>query len=141
MEGKPILITLNASSSEGEEDSMNLMTSGELFEQQDGVLLRYEESIDETQPPQQVELTLQSDRVTMNRTGAVEAKMIFQKGQRYESLYHTPYGTMEMAIYCTKARCHLAEKGGDMQLQYQLDLGGQYVAMHVMNLQYVVRNA
>ena len=56
--------------------------------------------------------------------------MVFQKGRRYESQYHTPYGTLDMALYCTRASFAQDLEGGELALQYQLDVSGQYAAMH-----------
>ena len=33
-------------------------------------------------------------------------------GCRYEGSYHTPYGDMELAVYCTRLRYDLGEDGG-----------------------------
>ena len=42
----------------------------------------------------------------MNRKGSIEADMVFEKGKRFESRYRTPYGAMEMAVFCTKANVY-----------------------------------
>ena len=54
-------------------------------------------------PPHQVEIAMQKDVISMNRKGSIEADMVFQKGKRFESRYRTPYGAMDMAVFCTKA--------------------------------------
>ena len=68
--------------------------------------------------------------VSMTRKGTSEGKMVFQKGHRYESQYHTPFGDMDLALFCTRADYQKEKNGGELTLQYQLDLGGQYAAMH-----------
>lgn len=137
--GVPILISMNArSATEGQpEDALQLITSGELFEDAGETVIRYEESLDENEPPQKVEITVREDVITMARHGSYDANLVFQKGRRYESQYQTPYGSMDMALYCTKAAFTGDKTGGEIALQYQLDLSGQYAAVHDMKLQYM----
>ncbi len=139
--GTPVLISLNASASlDGQEnDVMSLLTSGELWDENGGYRLVYEESLDESAAPTRVELFLQEGVVTMHRYGDYEANMVFQKGQRYEGQYITPYGIMDLAIFCTKAIYAISPQGGELKLQYQLDINGQFVAMHVMELCFAVK--
>lgn len=142
--GIPILISLDAKfTTEGqEEDSMRLITTGELSKNEEGYIIRYEESIDEDQPPQHVEIAMNQGTVSMNRSGEIETEMVFQKGKRYESRYHTPYGAMEMAVFCTKADYSIDEEDrGEIALQYQLDFGNQYAAMHNMNFHFMPKKS
>lgn len=137
--GVPILISLNARfGTEGQpEDALQLITNGELFEDAGQTVIRYEESLEEDAPPQKVEVSVKNDVVTITRQSAYNPNMVFQKGRRYESQYQTPYGAMDMALYCTKATHTADSSGGEINLQYQLDLTGQYATMHHMTLQYM----
>ena len=139
IKGIPILISLDAqSTSEGQpEDTMRLITTGELFEKPGNVVIRYEETIDENEPAHKIEMMVQGNTITMNRQGIFDAKMVFQKGQRYESQYHTPYGDLDMALYCTKATYTRTRETGEIALQYQLDVSGQFAAVHDMKLHYI----
>lgn len=139
VKGVPILISLDAqSTTEGQpEDTMRLITTGQLFETPDATVIQYEETFDEKEPPQKIEITIRDQAITMQRRGAFEANMVFQKGQRYESQYRTPYGELGMALYCTKAQYSKDQEGGEVALQYQLDLSGQFAAMHDMKLHYL----
>ena len=139
VKGIPILISLDAqSTTDGQpEDTMRLVTTGELFETPDEVMIRYEESLDENEPPQQIEMSVHNHVITMNRKGTYDANMVFQKGQRYESQYHTPFGDLDMALYCTRASYTADREGGEISLQYQLDLSGQFAAVHDMRLHFM----
>jgi uncharacterized beta-barrel protein YwiB (DUF1934 family) len=137
--GVPILISLDAQSTAGgrPEDGMRLITTGKLYENQNETVIRYEESLDEKEPPQKIRLSIRDGVITMSRKGSYDADMVFQKGKRYESQYRTPYGVMDMALYCTRADVVRAQNGGEISLQYQLDLGGQFAAMHDMKLHWM----
>lgn len=141
MKGIPVLLSLGASTTvEGEQsDTMQLLTAGELFHLEDGYRLCYEESLENAAPATRVEIVMQGGVVTMLRSGEYAADMVFHKGQRYEGVYHTPYGTMDLGIYCTKAIYHVDEGGGSLTLQYQLDLNGQYASMHDLQLRFMAK--
>jgi len=133
--GRPVLITVNASAeAEGDEpESISLLTSGELWEEEDGYRLRYEEQLDETTPTQ-VDISLHKGVVTMQRSGDYTANMVFQKGHRYEGIYNTPMGALRLALFCTQVNHAIDDQGGALHLRYQLDINEHYVAMHDMEL-------
>ena len=141
MPGTEVLLSLHASASVGGEqgETIQLLTTGEWTCQDGAHMIRYEEALDEGSSGTQVLLSLQDGGVTMLRQGAYETNMVFRKGQRYESQYTTPFGTMEMAIFCTKVAYSVQQQGGTLQLQYQLDLNGPYASMHQMEMRFAVK--
>lgn len=137
-----ITSSVYAEGANAQEDTVSLITSGELIETENGDrLLCYDEILDESTPAQHVTLLFSGDTVTMDRTGAYQAKLVFARGTRYEGQYQTPYGDMDMAVYCTKLSYEIDESGGELALQYQLDLGGQFAAMRDMRLEFNLKDA
>ena len=141
MSKRAILISLSATITDdnGQEDALSLVTNGTLETTPAGYRLRYEEHIDEDEPPQPVTLLLEGDSVVMQREGDYETGMVFAKGQRYESQYHTPYGFIDMAVYCSLARYRVDDEAGELRLRYQLDVGRQFVSMHELTLQFLLK--
>lgn len=133
----PVLISLksNAHRDEvSEDETMSMLTSGQLEVDDTRAVIRYEESIDESVPPQKVEILVENESVTMNRGGVYSTQMVFRLGCRYEGQYHTPYGDMDLALYCTRLAYDLGDDGGTLELSYQLDINGRFAAMHDMEL-------
>ena len=137
----PVLVSLQAiATSNGDEpEVLSLMTAGELQKTSNGYTLRYEETMHEGTTPTLVELTLEKGVINMRRKGEYEVNMVFQKGQRYEGQYHTPFGTLDLALFSTKADFKTDEQDGEIRLQYQLDINGQFVAVHQLELFYSAR--
>ena len=136
----PVLISIlsNAHREEAVEDeTMTMLTAGEMELTDTTAVIRYEESIDEGMPPQKVEIAIADESLTMTRGGAYQTQMVFRIGCRYEGMYFTPYGEMELAVYCTKLNYDLGDDGGEIDLSYQLDLNGAFAAMHDMTLRLV----
>jgi len=133
----PVLISLKSSAHRdeaAEDENMSILTSGQMEVDDAKAIIRYEESIDESLPPQKVEIIVEDETVTMNRGGAYSTQMVFRLGCRYEGQYHTPYGDMDLALYCTKLGYDLGDDGGALELSYQLDINGRFAAMHDMEL-------
>lgn len=142
MKTLPILISINSSAhrDDDKDEAIALLTSGLMTIRDDSYLIAYEETLDESMPPQQVEITVTKDSVSMIRGGAYETSMVFIKGQRFEGQYRTPFGDMELAVYCTRLKNELTAEGGDLMFSYQLDLNGYFAAMHEMELKITLQN-
>ena len=140
-QGLPILISLQSSAAPDGRDAetISLLTAGELFATAGGYMLRYEEAMDENSAPTQVELLLEDHAVTLCRSGDYNVNMVFRKGQRYEGQYRTPHGSFALALYCTKISYAFDPEDGELHLHYQLNINGQFVAMHKLELYYFVK--
>ena len=137
MNGIPVLVSLKSCAHRdeaAEDEIMSMLTSGLLEVDDQKALICYEESIDESLPPQKVEILIDGETVTMNRGGAYSTQMVFRLGCRYEGQYHTPYGDMDLALFCTKLGYDIGDDGGALELSYQLDINGRFAAMHDMEL-------
>ena len=133
----PVLVSIKSCAHRDEnteDEQMSMLTSGVLEVDDTKAIIRYEESIDESIPPQKVEILVEDETVTMNRGGAYATQMVFRLGCRYEGQYHTPYGDMDLALYCTRLGYDLGDDGGALELSYQLDINGKFAAMHDMEL-------
>lgn len=140
MQTIPVLITIHSSAHRdelSEDESISMLTSGVMELEEDRAVIRYEETLDESLPAQQVTLTVEDDAATMSRDGEYAADMVFRSGCRYEGSYHTPFGDMGLAVYCTKMRYELDADGGEIHLSYQLDLNGAFAAVHDMELRLI----
>jgi len=142
------LVTLVSGSHSGDsepEELVRLRCQGELKETSTGYLLRYQEvqTDDETGKTvsQDVILSLQPDRVTMNRLGAFGTTMVFVKDRRFEGAYHTPYGDLGLALFATQVSCRLGPDSGSVHLEYQLDMQGNYAAVQTIDVTYTAEGA
>ncbi len=138
----PVLVSIQscARRDDDSEEPISLLTSGTLRVDDETAIVTYQENLDESIPPQTVVITAKDDMVTMHREGDYATQMVFHRGQRYEGLYQTPFGTMDMAIFCTRLHYDLSEDGGTITLVYQMDLNGQFAGMHQMHMQVMVKN-
>jgi len=139
----PVLISISSNAHRdevSEDETMTMLTSGELELDEEKAIIRYEETLDESLPAQPVTVSVENECATMSRGGSYTTQMVFRTGCRYEGQYHTPYGDMDLAVYCTRLSYDLGEDGGTLELSYQLDLNGSFAAMHDMELRLIAQN-
>ena len=120
---------------------IQFMTVGNLsYKNPNEILLEYQESQQDEETGEimkaDISLSLREGRITMERKGDFSSTMVFKKGQRYEGIYRTPYGNMDMAVYTRQLNCALSEREGTMHLKYQLNLQGTYASTNELHLEY-----
>lgn len=143
METFPVLISISSTAHRDdmpEDETLSLIVSGQMELDEAGVVIRYEEAVDETTPPQQVTVTVKDESVSMERKGEYSTSMVFRMGCRFEGLYQTPMGDMELALFCTRLDYDLGDDGGEVYISYQLDLNSSFAAVHDMELRLIRQN-
>ena len=122
---------------EGLDDPMRLLTTGTLTGDKDAWRIDYTETEPDDGETHDVTLTLGRGVVTMQRTGQFATSMVFDQGRRFEGSYSTPYGELAMGVYPTHVRYRVdPDHMGEVNLTYQLDLQGQFAAMHELRIRF-----
>ena len=142
-----MLVTLQGGSTNElneEMDPVRVMTTGTLSVSGDVYTLTYQETQqdegDGSVMTQDIQLTLTPQRVEMTRFGDFGTSMVFMKDHRFEGQYHTPYGSLDMAVFATTVHCNLTPTHGRVHLQYQLDIQGGFAAMHELRMEYIAND-
>ena len=120
---------------------IQFMTVGNLhYRNPEEVQLQYVESQQDEETGEimksDILLSLRGSTITMERKGTFSNTMVFSKGQRFEGVYHTPYGEMDMAVFTREAACRFGRSEGNMHLKYQLDIQGSYTSTNELHLEY-----
>ena len=120
---------------------IQFMTVGQLhYHNPDEAQLRYVESQQDEETGEimksDILLSLHNGKITMERKGEFSNTMVFSKGQRFEGIYHTPYGEMDMAVFTKEAACRFGKSEGNIHLKYQLNIQGDYASTNELHLEY-----
>ncbi|MGN0659211.1 MAG: DUF1934 domain-containing protein [Emergencia sp.] len=111
-----------------DEDQMEFITDGKLYDRGNSRYLVYEESEFSGFPGCKTTLKLTGNTIRMKRIGGgtgFGAEFVFEKGKRFSSRYQTPYGNLEMEVLTRDVVNNLSEDGfGDINIDYQVSLGG-----------------
>ena len=140
---KPVFINLLAIAKNDHmpEYPIQFMTVGKLFYNRPGeAKLQYVESQQDEETGEitasDISLSVRNGQVTMERRGDFSNTMVFARGQRFEGVYHTPYGEMNMAVYTKEAACSIGSDAGSLHLKYQLNIQGDYSSSNELHLEY-----
>lgn len=83
-----------------------------------------------------ISLIFSGDKITIQRFGEFSNTMVFSNGMRFEGVYHTPYGEMNMAVFTKEAACRIGHRDGSVHLKYQLQIQGNYTSTNELHLEY-----
>lgn len=140
---KPVLINLLAIAryDHAPDYPIQFMTKGKLrLGDEANAVLEYTESQQDEETGEittaQVTLSLEKNRVTMTRNGDYSNTMVFVPERRFEGVYQTPYGAMDMAVFSRGVRCDIGDRKGSVHLKYQLDIQGAYASSNELHLEY-----
>ncbi len=137
MRNKQVLLTLTGRTAmlDDNDGILRVTTLGRLSGKKDDWRLRYTETVSDESEMQNVTMTMGKGVVTMASEGPFSTDMVFEKGCRYEGSYRTPYGALDMSIFPTIVNYNISEDGnGEVNLKYQLDIDGQYAAVHRLHI-------
>ena len=113
--------------------SLSMLPNGE-------AVIQYTESLHDEESGETitalVSLEMGKSRVTMTRRGDVTNTMVFVPQQRYEGIYQTPYGDMNMGVFARNVDCMIGPDKGSLHLKYQLDFQGAYASTNELHLEY-----
>lgn len=124
------------------EDPIRMFTTGYLSGEGDTWKLRYSEtSPDDARDRNHITLTMTGGTVTMTNSQQKGADMIFVRGSRYQGVYRTPYGDMDMAVFPSVVQYHIGRNSGEINLSYQLDFDGEYASDRELHILYADKNA
>lgn len=127
---KDIMLKITGKQFSGDisEEQMEFITEGKLYEKGDSTYLIYDESEFSGFPGCKTTLKLTGDCIRMKRIGrevGFGMEFVFEKGKRFNSKYHTPYGNFDMEVLTNDVVSNLTEEGfGDINIDYHVSLNG-----------------
>ena len=119
------------------DDAIKMFTTGYLSGEGDSWKLRYSEtSPEDIKDKNHVTLTMNNGTVTMTNSQNKGADMIFVRGSRYQGVYRTAYGDLDLAVFPSVVDYRIGQDSGEINLSYQLDFDGQYASDHELHILY-----
>ena len=70
-------------------------------------------------------LYLLADKLLLQKRGAIESDITFREGEESASIYRVGPYSFDMTVRTKKIRSSLSEDGGEVQLIYSMNIGGQ----------------
>lgn len=126
---------------DAEEEILEFVTEGKLYERNQSVYLTYKESQFSGMEGCTTSLKITGDKVRMKRYGKalpLETVIEFEKGKRFEGYYDTPFGAVEMEVLTNQVENHilgLPEARGTLNIDYHISLRGLSEGRSKLNIQ------
>ena len=123
---QPVLISVEGTQRfPGEEkQTIQIVTDGTMEHRDDTVYLRYDESEMTGMEGTTTTFAVGRDQVVLTRTGAIQTKLIFEKGKQNVGLYDMGFGTTTIGVRARRMQSSLGPEGGRLELSYGLQIGG-----------------
>ena len=123
-----------------EEEQIEFVTEGKLYEKGDSLYLIYEESEFSGMPGCKTSLKVTGDSLRMKRLGTYDSSgntaIQFENGKRYRGLYDTPYGAVEMEVLTNYFKKNLDSEGkGTIDIDYNISLKGLAESRSTLNIE------
>ena len=103
-------------------DSMQLVTAGQYGVDADKIQMTWVESELTGLEGTRTSITVQPNSVVVSREGELNTTMEFEEGRKHYFLYETPFGSATMGLDTRRIRSRLGLHGGDMEIEYTIDV-------------------
>lgn len=112
-----------------------LMTTGtyRLSEQVHQVI--YKEQLDDSEEMTTNELLFSEDKVELKKDGQVQTHLIFEKGKKNLTFYHTPYGAMTVEMTANEVEVCDRPDEISIHLEYALAMNEEHMADCALQIQ------
>lgn len=138
-----IITIVGTQTVEGEDDRIEVITTGQ-YEEKDGKkIIRYTEyNAEDPALKTDTVVTVESERsLTIDRAGAAVSRLILEEGRRHQCHYDTPMGAMLIGVYTSSIRDTLTKDGGDVRAVYDLDFFSDIVSKNEFHINIKVKES
>ena len=133
---KDVVISILSRNFAGEdEDSIDFVTEGLYSFDGEVACLTYLESEVTGMEGTRTSLMIFADKVVVDRDGTITSRMIFKQGEKNAFLYDTPVGSATMHIDTRRILFRFDEQGGEMEIDYVLDLEHAFVTRNIFRVE------
>ena len=136
---KNVMLTIRGTQRiDGQEETIELLTCGQLARRNGSYWISYDESETTGFAGHRTTLHIEPNRVTMRRTGLTSSNLVIEKGARHQCNYETGYGPLNIGICGEFITSSLSDEGGDVDFAYSMDIdtalqAEQRISIHVAN--------
>lgn len=120
-----------------EEETIELLTEGELYDKNKNKYLLYKESEVSGMEGTTTTVKLEGDQVTIIRLGTTNSHLVFKKGARKYNRYETPYGELLMSVYTKNLDIKYNEENHpiSIHLDYKLEIDSSNSTSNTLEIQ------
>lgn len=120
---------------DGDTDTVEFTTTGRFGVKNGGYYMSYEEN--ELMGAKGIKTVLhvkEDDTVVLQRSGAMQSRLVVQKGKRNACFYNTPQGELMIGIFGEKIKNCLRDNGGKLSMCYTIDSNLQLISRNEVEI-------
>jgi len=125
---KDVIISIKGTQNTGNDEAIEFITCGELWHEGAITAFSYMESEMTGLEGTCTTFRVSPERIILTREGTTNAEMVFEQGKKHVFLYETPHGVTSLGLDTRRLACQLGATGGDMELQYIVDIDSSIVS-------------
>ncbi len=127
---REVTVSIRGIHSSGGDDSVEVVSMGDMLEKDGNICVSYEEASDEGEDCQIVKslMKVKPEQVEIIKKGPAETHMIFVEGKDTMSYYSTPFGELEVVIHTQRLERVELENGFQILLEYALEVNASHMS-------------
>lgn len=118
----------------GEEDRIELITTGHYYKKNDVQYIVYKDSEVSGLEGVTTMLKVYDQYMVLVRMGSVQYTQKFCLGEKSQSTYVTPDVTLEMGILTQNINLELSNLAGKIDIRYELEINGQWQSTNTLSI-------
>ena len=114
-------------STDGDDDSVEMINAGKYYNRNGKHYIKYQESLEDGIVCDNM-IKISKNEVEFIRKGIMNTHMVFTMGNKNMNYYETPFGSMTMGIDTSNLEVAETENKIDVDIYYALDMNCQHIS-------------
>lgn len=129
---RAVKVSISGIHNNSDEETVEVVSLGELYEENDTICVVYEEAPDEDSGVDcemvKSMLKVQAGQIEIIKKGPMETHMVFVEDKDTLSYYSTPFGELEVSIHTERLERQNIENGFEIFLSYGLEVNAAHMS-------------
>ena len=126
---KEVLLSISGLHMLEEEDGdVEVVTAADYYERGGKHYVLYEEVLEGMEGHISNTIKIGEDSLEVLKRGLTNTRMIFEKGKKTLSRYHTPFGMLELGIFTKSVKAEESEEKIEVVVEYLLEMNAEQLA-------------
>lgn len=133
---KEVLISITGiSKTDGNSDTVELITQGFFYKKNDSYYITYEETeVTGYEGAKTIIKVCSDDKVMMMRSGKKKSEMIIERATRHHCNYDMGFGEVMLGVSGKEVSSELTDNGGDLNFSYSLDVNTSLISENKVHI-------
>lgn len=118
----------------GNEDIIEVLSNGKLYEKNDGIYVIYKEELEKNSAHVTTTIKISEKEILIKRFGLVNSSMKFILDKETTTLYKTPQGIFNIKINTNKLDIKETDKDIEIEIDYNMEILGLFKGVNIIKI-------